>query len=172
MIIAAALCPATPLLARELTGQEAVVPELRESSLAAAVALLAGQPDVVAVVGPAAATGRWDRRGGLAGAGRGGGRHGAGRQDPLPRRPVRRRLPRRLAEPPPAATVGARSWAGQARAEQQRGARACRRTVSPAGRSWCSAPRVRSAPAWRRRSARPAPRSPGSTGWSRPRAGG
>jgi hypothetical protein len=65
MIIAAALCPATPLLARELTGQEAVVPELRESGLAAAAGLLADQPDVVAVVGPASATGRWDPRGRL-----------------------------------------------------------------------------------------------------------
>ena len=65
MIIAAALCPATPLLARELTGLEPVVPELRESSLAAAAGLLAGRPDAVAVVGPAAATGSWDPRGQL-----------------------------------------------------------------------------------------------------------
>src|SRR6266700_2045831 len=65
MITAAALCPATPLLARELTGLEPVLPELRESSLAAVAGLLAGQPDAVAVVGPAAATARWDPRGQL-----------------------------------------------------------------------------------------------------------
>lgn len=65
MITAAALCPAPPLLARELTGLEPVIPELRESCLAAVAGLLAGQPDIVAVVGPAATTAAWDPAGRL-----------------------------------------------------------------------------------------------------------
>ena len=65
MIIAAALCPAPPLLARELTGADPVVPELREACLDATAALLTAGPDLVAVVGVAAQTRRWDSRAGL-----------------------------------------------------------------------------------------------------------
>jgi hypothetical protein len=60
VITAAALCPAPPLLARELTGADPVVPELRQACLHATSALLRADPDVVAVVGAAAETGSWD----------------------------------------------------------------------------------------------------------------
>jgi hypothetical protein len=65
VIIAAALCPAPPLLARELTGADPVLPELRTACLDATAALLAAGPDLVAVVGVAAQTRRWDSRGRL-----------------------------------------------------------------------------------------------------------
>lgn len=65
MITAAALCPAPPLLARELTGADPVVPELREACHQAAAALVASQPDVVAVVGAAGKTMGWDPGGRL-----------------------------------------------------------------------------------------------------------
>jgi hypothetical protein len=59
VIACAAICPAPPLLARELTGRDSVVPELREAC-AAAVARLAGSaPDAIAVVGTADRTARW-----------------------------------------------------------------------------------------------------------------
>ena len=51
MLTAAALCPAPPLLARELTGADPVVPELRQACLDAATELVRSDPDVVAVVG-------------------------------------------------------------------------------------------------------------------------
>jgi hypothetical protein len=57
MIVAAAICPSPPLLAGELTGQAAVLPELRAACAAAVARLRAPAPDVVAVVGPAEATG-------------------------------------------------------------------------------------------------------------------
>jgi hypothetical protein len=60
MITAAALCPAPPLLARELTGADPVVPELRRACRDAAAGLLRGHPDVVAVVGPGEQTRTWD----------------------------------------------------------------------------------------------------------------
>jgi hypothetical protein len=60
MISAAALCPAPPLLARELTGGDPVLPELRRACLDAAAGLLASVPNVIAVVGPAAQTQAWD----------------------------------------------------------------------------------------------------------------
>jgi hypothetical protein len=53
------VCPAPPLLARELTGADPVAPELRQACLQATAALLAGGPDIVAVVGVAAETGVW-----------------------------------------------------------------------------------------------------------------
>jgi hypothetical protein len=59
VIIAAAVCPWPPLLVRELTGEQAVLPELRDACLAAAGRLLAAEPDVVAVVGPSATTKAW-----------------------------------------------------------------------------------------------------------------
>jgi len=59
MIVAAALCPAPPLLVRELTGIDQVVPELRVACLAAAAELAAAIPDVIVVVGPAQQTRTW-----------------------------------------------------------------------------------------------------------------
>jgi hypothetical protein len=65
MIVAAAICPSPPLLAGPLTGQAEVLPELRAACAAAVARLLAAAPDVVAVVGPAQATGPWDPAGEL-----------------------------------------------------------------------------------------------------------
>ena len=53
MIVAAALCPAAPLLVRELTGADPAVPELRSAALDAVAELEAEGPDVIAVVGVA-----------------------------------------------------------------------------------------------------------------------
>lgn len=64
MIISAAICPAPPLLARELTGTDPVAPELRQACLDATVALLADAPEVVTVVGVAAETRPWPADGG------------------------------------------------------------------------------------------------------------
>lgn len=52
----AALCPATPLLARELSGREPVLPELRAACAAAVRWLLEPDPGMVVVVGPGART--------------------------------------------------------------------------------------------------------------------
>jgi hypothetical protein len=65
MIVAAAICPSPPLLAGPLTGQAEVLPELRAACAAAVARLLAAAPDVVAVAGPAEATGSWDPAGEL-----------------------------------------------------------------------------------------------------------
>jgi hypothetical protein len=59
MITAAAICPCPPLLIRELTGQEEVLPELRAACAAAVARLTASGADVVAVTGPAEATADW-----------------------------------------------------------------------------------------------------------------
>ena len=59
MITSAALCPWPPLLVRELTGAELVLPELRAACAEAAAALLRDDPEVVAVVGPGTATASW-----------------------------------------------------------------------------------------------------------------
>lgn len=60
MITGAALCPSPPLLHPGVTGQEVVVPELRAACADAVGRLLREDPEVVVVVGPAAATGGWD----------------------------------------------------------------------------------------------------------------
>src|SRR5215475_1676402 len=65
MITAAALCPAAPLLARELTGADPVVPELRRACLDAVVSLVASAPDLVAVVGAGTQTRDWPDVAGL-----------------------------------------------------------------------------------------------------------
>lgn len=65
MIIAAALCPAPPLLARELTGADPVLPELRRACLDAAAALVAAGPDLVIVAGVADSTRPFDSDGQL-----------------------------------------------------------------------------------------------------------
>jgi hypothetical protein len=65
VLTAAALCPAPPLLARELTGADPVVPELRQACRDAAGDLVAGRPDLIAVVGAAATTREHDPAGWL-----------------------------------------------------------------------------------------------------------
>jgi hypothetical protein len=59
VITAAALCPWPPLLVRELTGADPVLPELRDACAAAVAALLTDGPDLVAVVAPGPATTTW-----------------------------------------------------------------------------------------------------------------
>jgi hypothetical protein len=65
VIVAAAICPSPPLLASRLTGQADILPELRAASAAAVGRLVAAAADVVAVVGPAEATGPWNPDGQL-----------------------------------------------------------------------------------------------------------
>jgi hypothetical protein len=65
VITAAALCPAPPLLARELTGADPVLPELRQACQDAVDGLLRGQPDVVAVIGAGQSTQAWEGSQGL-----------------------------------------------------------------------------------------------------------
>ena len=60
MLSAAALCPAAPLLARELTGADPVVPELRQACREAADALVQSDPDVIVVIGAGEQTRTWD----------------------------------------------------------------------------------------------------------------
>jgi len=60
VITTAALCPAPPLLAREVTGADPVVPELRQACLDATLSMLRGDPDLVAVVGVAPDTRPFD----------------------------------------------------------------------------------------------------------------
>jgi hypothetical protein len=65
MITAAAICPCPPLLARELTGQAEVLPELRAACGAAVARLVADAPDLIVVTGPARETGSWPADGRL-----------------------------------------------------------------------------------------------------------
>ena len=65
MIVAAALCPAAPLLARELTGRALVGPELRAACAEVTGRLLRAAPDVIAVVGAGPQTRTWDSAGQL-----------------------------------------------------------------------------------------------------------
>jgi hypothetical protein len=60
VLTAAALCPAAPLLARELTGADPVVPELRQACRDAADALVQADPEVIVVVGAGERTHAWD----------------------------------------------------------------------------------------------------------------
>ncbi|HEX4832548.1 MAG TPA: hypothetical protein VH478_15800 [Trebonia sp.] len=59
-VVAAAVVPSPPLLARELTGGAVVLPDLRAACLAAVGRLLAAGPDLVAVVGGGPATQAWE----------------------------------------------------------------------------------------------------------------
>src|ERR1700727_3171020 len=59
MITGAPLCPWPPLLVRELTGADPVLPELRAACAGAVATLLRDGPEVVAVVGPGTATASW-----------------------------------------------------------------------------------------------------------------
>ena len=65
MITQATLCPWPPLLVRELTGADPVLPELRAACAGAVAALLADGPDEVAVVGPGTVTAPWPGHGRL-----------------------------------------------------------------------------------------------------------
>lgn len=65
MLVAAVVCPAPPLLARELTGADAVLPELRQACRDAVLAMLDSQPDLVVVVGVADLAQRLDPAGRL-----------------------------------------------------------------------------------------------------------
>ena len=65
MITAAALCPWPPLLVRELTGADPVLPELRDACAAAVRELLRAQPEVVTVVAPGPVTSSWPGNGRL-----------------------------------------------------------------------------------------------------------
>jgi hypothetical protein len=65
VIVAAALCASPPLLHPALTGRAAVLPELRSACAEAVARLLREGPEVIVVVGPAAATGEWDAAGRL-----------------------------------------------------------------------------------------------------------
>lgn len=65
MITAAALCPWPPLLVRELTGADPVLPELRDACGAAVAALLSGRPERVAMVAPGSSTTTWPADGRL-----------------------------------------------------------------------------------------------------------
>jgi hypothetical protein len=60
VLTAAALCPAPPLLARELTGADPVVPELRQAFREAADALVQAGSDVIVVVGAGERTRAFD----------------------------------------------------------------------------------------------------------------
>jgi hypothetical protein len=60
VIVSAAVCPSPPLLARELSGREPVLPELRDACAEAARWLAGPRPQTIIVVGPAAATAQWD----------------------------------------------------------------------------------------------------------------
>src|SRR5215475_15627784 len=60
MIACAALCPAAPLLVRDLTGAQEVLPELRQACLAAVAELAASSLEVIAVVGAGSRTGLWN----------------------------------------------------------------------------------------------------------------
>jgi hypothetical protein len=65
VITAAAICPCPPLLARELTGQAEVLPDLRAACAAAVARLAAAAPDVIVVTGPAEETASWPADGRL-----------------------------------------------------------------------------------------------------------
>jgi hypothetical protein len=65
LLTGAAVCPAPPLLARELTGRDPVVPELRSACAAAVARLVGSGPGLIVVVGTAGRTGIWPADGRL-----------------------------------------------------------------------------------------------------------
>jgi hypothetical protein len=87
VITSAVLCPWPPLLVRELTGADPVLPELRAACAEAVAALLRDRPEMVAVAGPGPVTAPWPGDGRLNAAAFGGPR--AADPDPATaRRPV------------------------------------------------------------------------------------
>jgi hypothetical protein len=65
VITSAVLCPGPPLLVRELTGADPVLPELRQACAEAVATLLRDRPGAVAVVGPGPVTAPWPGNGRL-----------------------------------------------------------------------------------------------------------
>jgi len=65
VIIGAAVCPAAPLLAAEVTGREPVLPELRQACAAAVKRLAGTGPERVAVIGAGQQTATWPSSGRL-----------------------------------------------------------------------------------------------------------
>jgi hypothetical protein len=65
VITGVAICPPAPLLARELTGLDPVIPELRQACATAAGRLIRSGPEVIAVVGPGHRTAVWPADGRL-----------------------------------------------------------------------------------------------------------
>ena len=63
MIAGVAICPPAPLLARELTGLDPVIPELREACAAAVGRLVRARPEVIAIVGAGRRTAFWPAEG-------------------------------------------------------------------------------------------------------------
>jgi hypothetical protein len=61
----AAICPPAPLLARELTGLDPVLPELREACTAAVKRLVRSGPELIAVVGAGCRSATWPADGRL-----------------------------------------------------------------------------------------------------------
>lgn len=105
MIISAALCPWPPLLVRELTGADPVLPELRAACAEAVATMLRDGPEVVAVVGPGTATASWPGEGRLNIAAFGPGAAAPGTAE----RPLLPPTPRTAERPllPPAPGIGA-----------------------------------------------------------------
>ncbi len=87
MITQATLCPWPPLLVRELTGADPVLPELRAACAGAVAELLNDGPEEVAVVGPGTVTAPWPGHGRLNVAAFGGPRTGSGDRPVLPPAP-------------------------------------------------------------------------------------
>jgi hypothetical protein len=65
VIAGAALCPSPPLLCPQITGRHAVVPGLRTACAEVVRRLLRHDPEVIVIIGSAAATGAWDGAGWL-----------------------------------------------------------------------------------------------------------
>lgn len=65
VIAGAAICPPAPLLARELTGIDPVIPELRQACATAVGRLVRSGPEVIAVVGSGRRTATWPADGRL-----------------------------------------------------------------------------------------------------------
>ena len=61
MVITACLCPWPPILVRDLTGRDPVIPGLRQACRTAVRRLVDAQPEVIAVAGPANSTRTWDQ---------------------------------------------------------------------------------------------------------------
>jgi hypothetical protein len=59
VIAGAAVCPSPPLLARDLTGRDDVLPEMRHACIAAVGRLVAAAPELVIVAGAGPATAAW-----------------------------------------------------------------------------------------------------------------
>src|SRR6266536_4064480 len=77
VITQATLCPWPPLLVRELTGADPVLPDLRAACAGAVAELLSDGPEEVAVVGPGTVTAPWPGHGRLNVAAFGGPRAGS-----------------------------------------------------------------------------------------------